>query len=384
MIIKNVRIVNFRNLGSVEFSCDPEINIFCGSNAQGKTNILEAVCVGSVSGSFRNARDQEMIKNGEDNMKIEICFNDKRRSQIIDYSVEIPSLQKGIYENRALKNKNVRINGAAISVNEIKERMLECVVFTPDDLIISKGSPEKRRNYIDSCISQMKKSYKSMTEKYCSLLEQRNSQLKLIAYKKSEESMLDLWDTQIAECGGFISMMRYIYCKNINKFTSRLYSEMTGGSEIFDIKYHSSVFKDLEGRKDVSGDLAIEYLNVLKANRKADIDSGLTLKGIHRDDVQFYINQEYARKISSQGQHRSMTLSLKLAHAYMLNEIMNEPPVILLDDILSELDMNRQEFVLKKISGMQVFITCCDENLINIDSSGKKFFIKNGNIIKTD
>jgi DNA replication and repair protein RecF len=350
----------------------PRLNILCGKNAQGKTNILEAIWLCSGERSFRGAKDRELLGIDEDSFGIRLGFCDSRRSQTVFYGL-----------NRSeMKNKRIELNGVNVKNPSGLFGAFECVIFTPEDLELSKGSPENRRHFIDLSVSQIKTSYRSVVEKYRRLLEQRNMQLKLISAGKSDSTMLEIWDFQLAQMGAYISLLRYVYCKNLQITAGKLYSEISCGAEKLDISYHSTVYENLEGRNDYKGDLASEYFSVLEKNRSEDIRAGFTLKGVHRDDIHCFINGMYAKDYASQGQHRSIALILKLAQAYILKGETGDPPCILLDDVLSELDSARQGFVMNKIKDMQVIITCCDEDLIRtgIDGSGKLFRIASGRV----
>lgn len=182
--------------------------------------------------------------------------------------------------------------------------------------------------------------------------------------------------------GSYISFLRYNYTKKLNSFARRLYNEISKGNEELELKYFSTVFSDMENIKDYRGKMTEEYFNCLKNSLNDDLRAGFTTKGIHRDDLNGYINNLPVRDFASQGQHRSLALILKLAQAYILSEETNEPPCILLDDVLSELDISRQKFVISKIDNMQVFITCCDKNIpFDKKSKGKLFFIDEGKIV---
>lgn len=285
-----------------------------------------------------------------------------------------------------IKEKSCSLNGVKLKAPSKLFGSLECVIFTPDDLELSKGSPEKRRQFLDLSVSQIKHSYNSVIEKYEKLVEQRNMLLKNISYGKSQKEELDVWDIQLAQMGAYVSFLRYNYTKKLNIFTSSLYNEISREKEQLEIKYSSTVFQNLEGRADYKNDLAQEYLKVLDNNRSDDIRSGFTQKGVHRDDINCYINGLYARDFASQGQHRSIALILKLAQAYILAEETDDPPCILLDDVLSELDPSRQDFVISKIDKMQVFITCCDDSIpfADKDKRGKIYHISKGCIVNSE
>ena len=207
--------------------------------------------------------------------------------------------------------------------------------------------------------------------------------LKNINQGKSSIEDLDVWDIQLASMGAYISLLRYNYTKKLNIFAKRLYSEISDNKENLELCYFSTVYDNIDDKKDYRGEMTEKYLRCLKNSVNDDIRAGFTSKGVHRDDLVGYINGLAVRDFASQGQHRSLALILKLAQAYILTEETKDAPCILLDDVLSELDVSRQKFVISKINDMQVFITCCNMNIpFDKKSSGKIFFIENGRIVK--
>lgn len=369
MLITEFSADGFRNLSSVKLALHPRLNVICGRNAQGKTNILEAIWLCSGERSFRGAKDKELICSDGDGFSIDLSFEDKRRIQHISYQAD----------RRDLKNKKTELNGVSLRTPSGLFGAFGCVVFTPEDLELSKGAPDIRRGFIDLSVSQIKTSYRAVTDKYRRILEQRNLQLKLIASGRADDGMLDIWDTQLAQMGAYISVLRYNYCKKLQITASALYDEISSGAEKLSIRYNSTVYDSLEGRNDYKDELAGEYLKKLTDSRNDDIKAGFTLHGIHRDDIRCYINEMYAKDYASQGQHRSIALIMKLSQAYILSEETDEPPCILLDDVLSELDAARRSFIMGKIGDMQVIITCCDEELIN-KYDGKLFRVEGGRV----
>lgn len=237
---------------------------------------------------------------------------------------------------------------------------LNCVVFTPEDLELSKGSPDNRRKFIDLCISQIKNSYSSVVSKYETILQQRNTLLKNIQYGISKREELEVWDIQLARMGSYISMLRYNYTKKLNLYTDELYEKISSNREKLTLVYSSSVFDNLDGREDFNGEMAEEYLKRLRENFSEDLKSGFTQIGVHRDDILTNLDGLNSRDFGSQGQNRSVALVMKLAQAYILYSETDEEPVILLDDVLSELDGKRQNFVKSQIEKFQIFITCCE------------------------
>ncbi len=370
MVIDSVCADGYKNLSEVSIELDKRMNIFCGDNAQGKTNLIEAVWLATGCRSFRGTRDRDFI--GFDKEKSEICvrFTDSFRSQEIMFSVMKSNI----------KNKNITLNGVRLSLLSKLFGNLKCVVFTPEDLFIAKGSPDNRRNFIDLSASQLKKSFIYALNKYENLLGQRNALIKEIAFGKGHnEEELDVWDIQLAKTGAYISVIRNTYCNNLNYYTESLYNKITDGLENIKLYYQSTIYKDLNGRTDYEGELADIYYQKLKNGIPDDLRAGYTLAGVHRDDVITSINGLSTRDFGSQGQQRSAALVMKLAQARIIKDQTGEAPVMLLDDVLSELDSVRQSFILKNIDDMQVLITCCDRRILK-DAKGKIFTVKNGKI----
>ena len=368
MFITHIKADGFKNLKEVDIDTHKKLNIFCGKNAQGKTNLIEAIWLCSGVRSFRNTKDRQMIDIDKNIMSVDVSFKNSQREQDIHFAMSRSSL----------KDKNISLNGVRMKTASRLFGNLNCVVFTPEDLELSKGSPENRRRFLDLSVSQIKNSYSPLIDKYETIIEHRNTLLKSIAYGRSDKAQLDVWDIQLARLGAYISVLRYNYTKKLGIFASRLYNEISEGREKLELFYSSTVYKDLEGRTDYSGELYEEYYRVLQENLDEDIRMGFTQRGIHRDDLSGTVNGLLVRDFASQGQHRSLALILKLAQAYILSEEIDDSPCILLDDVLSELDASRQRFVVSKINDMQVFITCCDRNFPFDKNNGKVFTVENG------
>ena len=370
MFITHIKTDGFKNLKQVDIETDKKLNILCGKNAQGKTNLIEALWLCSGVRSFRSTKDKRMIGIDCDMMSIDVSFQDSVRQQDIHFACMKSNL----------KEKNVTLNGVKLKAPSKLFGSLNCVVFTPEDLELSKGSPDNRRRFLDLSVAQIKNSYSPLIDKYETIIDQRNTLLKNIAYGRSDRAELDIWDIQLAKLGAYISVLRYNYTKKLNIFASRLYNEISDGNERLDLFYSSTVYSNLDGRTDYNGELYEEYYRVLQDNLEDDIRMGFTQRGIHRDDLGGKINGLFVRDFASQGQHRSIALVMKLAQAYILSEEIDDSPCILLDDVLSELDPSRQSFVVSKIHDMQVFITCCDRNFPFELNSGKLFIVENGRI----
>ncbi|SEK34544.1 DNA replication/repair protein RecF [Ruminococcus albus] len=375
MFITDLSVNGFKNLKNIEIKPHEKINIFCGKNAQGKTNLIEAIWLCSGARSFRSTKDRRMIGDDEQVMEINLSFKNSFREQDIRYAMAKPNI----------KEKSVSLNGVKLKAPSKLFGGLNCVIFTPEDLELSKGSPDNRRQFADLSVSQIKNSYSAVTEKYEKLIDQRNTLLKNISYGRSRREELEMWDIQLAQMGAYISLLRFNYTRKLCSIAKKLYSEISGGSEELDIDYYSTVYdtKLLGAASVYTGELTEQYLNVLKKNIDDDIRAGFTQKGVHRDDLICRINGSPVREDASQGQHRSVALIMKLSQAYILHEEIDDHPVILLDDVLSELDPSRQKFVISKIHDMQVFITCCDMNIpFDEKQHGKIFNIEKGQIKK--
>ena len=369
MFITHIRTDGFKNLKDVDIETDPKLNIICGRNAQGKTNLIEAIWLCSGVRSFRNTKDKRMIGIDKDIMSIDVTFENSFRAQYIHYAMD----------KNSLKDKNITLNGVKLKAASKLFGSLNCVVFTPEDLELSKGSPENRRRFLDLSVSQIKNSYSPLIDKYENIIDQRNTLLKSISYGRSDRSELEIWDMQLAKLGAYISVLRYNYTKKLGIFARRLYNEISDGNEELELFYSSTIYDELEGRTDFGGELYEEYYRALQNDLDDDIRMGFTQRGVHRDDLGGKINGLFVRDFASQGQHRSLALVLKLSQAYILSEEIDDTPCILLDDVLSELDPSRQSFVVSKINDMQVFITCCDRNFpFEIKNGGKLFIVDNG------
>lgn len=327
MYIDNLKIQNFRNYKYQEVNFENKINIFYGDNAQGKTNILESIFISSFGKSFRTNKEKELIKMGENFLKVQTHFQKKDRDGEI--KVEI-SDKKNVYLNDVKLKKLSEVLGNII-----------LVIFTPDDINLLKSGPASRRKFLDMMIGQLRPAYVLNLNSYLKTLEQRNNFLK---QKMKNDAMLDIWDEKLAEYGEKIYTYRKQFIELIkNKITS-IHAEIT--AEKIDIKY----FSDCKSKED--------FLQELKKNRVNDYYRGYTTKGVHRDDFTIYINNEPVNIYGSQGQNRTAILSLKLAELNVIYDDLGEYPILLLDDFMSELDEKRISNFLNNIEDIQVIITC--------------------------
>ena len=332
MWINKIKINNFRNYNQQEINLEKNINIFYGENAQGKTNIIEAIFLCSMGKSFRAKKDSEMIKLNSENANIEIEFEKSDR----DGKIKINLSNKKI----------VSVNG--IKIKKLSELLgnLNVVIFTPDDINILKGGPQNRRKFLDIMISQLKPNYMYHLNLYLKTIEQRNNYLRQIREEKKDENLLDIWDENLAEHAINIYNYRNEFIEKIKNKIKKIHDEITDNKEEIEIEYITEC-----NNKE-------EFIKLLKQRRKLDIIKGFTTKGIHRDDFSININKKPLSIYGSQGQHRTAILSLKLSELNIVYDEVGEYPILLLDDFMSELDSKRRNHFLEKIKDTQVIITC--------------------------
>lgn len=353
MRVKNLIISNFRNIKKAEiFPCDT-MNVICGENAQGKTNLIEAIWLFTGAKSFRNSKDSLYVKFGELRAEIELNFE-----------------AEGIEKNSSLiigDKREAFLNGNRLNSPARLAGSFNAIIFSPSDLRLLTDGPSERRRFLDIALGQLYPSYIDILKKYTRALTQRNRLLKDFKYDSTVSIMLDSFEEEIALNGEKIIKYRRNYINRLNEFLPEIYIGISHGKEELETNYIES-FKGENLRE------------ALLMSRKEDIYSFTTSVGPHRDDILFKINGINARSFGSQGQKRSVALSVKLAEAKIIENDLGECPVLLLDDIMSELDPKRQDFILNHIEGMQTFLTCCDPSNFKNLKAGKIFNVKEGEI----
>lgn len=355
MWIEKIKINNFRNYKCEEINLNKKINIFYGENAQGKTNIIEAIFLSSIGKSFRAGKDSEMIKFGENNADIELFFKKSDRDGNIKINIG--------------NKKNIFVN--KIKIKKLSDLLgnINTVIFTPDDINILKGGPQNRRKFLDIMISQLRPKYMYTYNLYLKTLEERNNYLKKIKLENANENLLEIWDEQLIKYAKIIADYRNEFIEKIKNKIKIIHNNITDNKEDIKIEYVSDCLD-----KNI-------YKKLLLDRRKLDIIKGYTTKGIHRDDFFIYLNDILVNVYGSQGQHRTAMLSLKISELQVINDEIGENPILLLDDFMSELDEKRRNNFMENIKDTQVIITCTDKLLLN-NIEASEFRVCSGKIEK--
>ncbi len=360
MKIKSLKLKNYRNYETLSLNFDDAANIFYGDNAQGKTNILEAIYMTGTTKSHRGAKDREMIRFGCEESHMETIISKNG----IDYQIDMHLKKNG--------SKGIAINKVPIRRASELFGIVNLVFFSPEDLNVIKNGPSERRKFVDMELSQIDKVYMSNLANYNKTLNQRNHLLKEMSFGKNDalESTLDVWDMQLINYGNKIRERRLEFIEDMNKIVSSIHSNLTGNRESIRLIY------EIQG-----GGLSFEQS--LKKNRDRDLRLKSTSSGPHRDDICFLTGELDLRKYGSQGQQRTAALSLKLSEIELVKQSIHDTPILLLDDVLSELDKNRQNYLLDNIHDIQTLITCTGvEEFVNHRFSINKVFkVHEGQII---
>ncbi len=358
MHVERLLLKNFRNYESLSLEFGNEINLFFGDNAQGKTNILEALYLCATGRSQRTHYDKELIRFKEAEAFVQAFRKD-------EYKIE----EKISIHIKSNSKKGIAINNIPIKKSGDLFGVLLTVIFSPEDLQLVKSGPAERRRYMDIELCQLNKVYYYELQQYYKILKQRNALLKKIQYQKNQEEFLSVWDSQLIQTGIKIIQLRQEFIEKINELAGRVHSIITNQSERLVIAYKPNVSEK---------DFPIK----LEKNKERDIQSGSTNAGIHKDDLEFMINGFDTRIFGSQGQQRSASLSAKLAEIELIKVERNQTPVLLLDDVFSELDEKRQKFLLKSTEGIQTMITCTglDSSFVHLKGLCQNVSIFNVNL----
>lgn len=366
MKIKSVAIKNFRNYEYVTLNLDSNLNIIVGDNAQGKTNLLESIFVGGFGKSFRTTKDSELIKFDSQftNVKLNIEY-DNGYERIIEYRIHP--------KNR----KEFIVNG--VNITKISDLLgtINLVLFYPDDLRLIKESPNERRRFINRELSHISKIYCIDIIEYNRILMQRNELLKKISFNNDLKDTIEIWDEQLAKRGAKIICKRIEFINELNSISNKIHLNITNNKENLSINYLTSV-NNLQNYDTIVDDLIVG----LKKNLSSDIKRGFTSFGPHRDDIDIKINDISIKSYGSQGQQRTAALSLKLSEIEIIKNEVGEYPILLLDDVMSELDHKRQRDLIYTLKDVQTVITTTEvKNLLDDYINASKIIsIKNGSV----
>ncbi len=366
MQVESLKLEHFRNIKEALLEPSPGVNVIYGENAQGKTNLLESLWLFTGCKSFRSRRDKEMVEFEESFAKNEMHFRAFGREQSATLWVD---------KKRSAMKNGVNLRSPAELIGSFY-----AVVFVPAHLSLVKDGPAFRRRFLDTALCEIKPNYAKALAKYNHTLVQRNALLKDIMAHPELLDTLDIWDDRLATVGAYIIAERVAYAENLSEKTDSIYRGLSGGKEKITVAYQNNV-------KAYSADAAevkAMLLSLLQEKRRDDLENRITTSGPHRDDLKIEIDGLSARNYGSQGQQRSAALALKLSEAEIIKEKTGEDPVILLDDVLSELDVSRQDYILNHMQDRQVFLTCCDPSNVLRLCGGKSFLVEGGQIKKAE
>lgn len=358
MIVESLELKNFRNYQALNMKFDSGTNILYGDNAQGKTNILEAVYLSGTTKSHKASKDREVIHFHEEEAHIKTIIRKKDKSYKIDMH-----LKKN-------KTKGIAINGIPIKKASELFGIVNLVFFSPEDLYIIKNGPQERRRFLDLELCQLDKMYLYNLTNYNKIIRQRNKLLKDLYFRPDLIDTLDVWDEQLADFGSKIIKRRRSFIEKLNVIIGPIHKKLSGDREDLMLQYEPDVSES-------------EFLCLLQKNRDKDIKMKTTTTGPHRDDLCFMIKDTDIRKYGSQGQQRTAALSLKLSEIELVKESIKDTPVLLLDDVLSELDSSRQNYLLNSIHDIQTIITCTglEEFITNRFHINKIYKVIDGHVI---
>jgi len=341
--LEDIRLVNFRNYEREELVLSPGINVFIGDNAQGKTNLLEAVHVLSTSRSHRTSSDKDLIRWGED-------------EYFVSGTVSAAGIRHDIVVRCSVNSgKTVEVDGKRIRRSSELTPILATIVFSPEDLQIVKGSPALRRRFLDAELIQVSAAYRHAYREYTRALQHKNAMLKAYGTKlKRFESDAAVWDRQVAEYGSKLTVLRFRAVKELGRLSNEIYKTVSGGTERLELTYLSSVV-DEEDEEETIRDA---FLAGLQRTFEESVDKGSVVVGPHRDDLSITIDGKDTRSFASQGQQRTAVLAMKMAMLQFVERCLGDVPVLLLDDVMSELDEKRRKYLLSVVSDrIQTLIT---------------------------
>ena len=363
MIINRLSVSDYRNIDFINILPSENVNVIFGKNAQGKTNLLESIWLFTGCKSFRSKKDSELPGFKKDYAKNEIDYFAFGREQNAELIID---------KKRHAKKNGIELKSPADLIGEFY-----AVIFSPSHLSLIQEGPVNRRKFLDTALCQIKPFYAKGLAKYTHTLEQRNALLKDIQFHSELYDTLDIWDDKLSSYGAAVVSERIKYSKFLSENAKEIYSGLSSGKEELTIEYVNNTGLYSEDPYEIKEFL----LKRLRETRRDDIYNKITGVGPQRDDLDIKINGLAARNFGSQGQQRSCALALKLSEANIIKDVTGEEPIILLDDVMSELDISRQDYILNHLKNRQVFITCCDSDTVLRMCEGKTFHIEKGCLI---
>lgn len=380
MTVNSLIIQNYRNIEEIQFSPSPGVNVIFGENAQGKTNLLESIWLFTGLRSFRGAKERELRRFDTEAAKLSMeFFNDVR-----DMTADILITEK----------KTASLGGLPYGASTKLVGEFLAVIFAPQHLDLIKGGPAERRKFLNQALCQLKPNYAKALTQFNRAMQQRNQLLKDALYHSELYDTLEIWDDRFATFGAYVISERLKYIEELRPFLEDFYEGISGGREKISVEYTLGGI----GAAGESSDMGVspfggttdpaaiksELLQLLKLHRREDSFAGFTTVGPHRDDLSLLLDGLSVKAFGSQGQQRSCALSLKMSEGFVIKALTGKQPVALLDDVMSELDAGRQDYILNHIEGWQVFITCCEPSSILLSKqseNGKLFEVSGGKLI---
>lgn len=356
MQLKELAVVDFRNIQNASLIFEKELTVISGDNGQGKTSLLESIFLLTGSKSFRGAKDLELVRHQADFAKVKGTTIEPDRENTIELLIE------GGQSGR--RGRFAQVNGVDYGRATAIAGKFTAVVFEPNHLSLIKSGPEGRRKFLDAALCQLYPNYISVLRRYNRALVQKNALLRKYYESQDADALLDAFDAELSGSGTEITQKRLQYLQYLSPISEAFYSDLSRGQEKMQIHFSPSSEKD-------------ELLEKLQQARKRDIHAGFSTVGPHREDFEVIIKEKSARTYGSQGQQRSGVLSLKLAESEVAYKITGEKPVLLLDDVLSELDEGRQSYLLSQMHGIQSFVSCCDASVFQ-KTSGQIVHVQEG------
>lgn len=364
MKINRISIEDFRNIQKMELTLCENANIIYGDNGQGKTNFIEAVWMFTGAKSFRGAKDAQLVRFGESTARLEMEFFGDGRDQLAQLCID--------------NKRNASLNEIPLKTATDLAGHFCAVVFSPAHLTLIKNGPREKRKFIDEAICQIKPKFIHILSQYARVLDQRNRLLKDAAFTPRLYDTLEIWDARLAGFGAVIIKTRASFLERMKPIAQEAYAGISQEREKLDLAYTSTLECDITAEIP---EIEQIILKDLEKHREEDIRARMSNYGPHRDDVEITLDEKSARLYGSQGQQRSCVLALKLAECHMIYETLGEYPVVLLDDVMSELDVSRRDYLLNHLKDRQVIMTCCDKAYFKRLGKGMSVKVKEGEIV---